>query len=168
MTFPPVPLGPEHDCTAFDCGEPMLDDWLKKHALANQRSGASRTFVVTDAEGRVLAYYALAAGAVDHAEATGAIRRNMPDPIPVMVLGRLAVDHHQQGRKLGASLLKDAVLRCLDMASIYHGSATLSSPAADRSTRTSRRNRPCPRSAPNGRPNRQLRCRKPAWPSADR
>ncbi len=116
MTFPPVPLGPEHDCTAFDCGEPMLDDWLKKHALANQRSGASRTFVVTDAEGRVLAYYALAAGAVDHGEATGAIRRNMPDPIPVMVLGRLAVDRHQQGRKLGASLLKDAVLRCLAVA----------------------------------------------------
>ena len=116
MISPPVPLGPEHDCTAFDCGEPLLDDWLKKHAMSNQRSGASRTFVVADADGRVAGYYALAAGAVDHGEATGAIRRNMPDPIPVMVLGRLAIDRRSQGRKLGAALLKDAVLRCLAVA----------------------------------------------------
>ena len=112
----PAPLGPEHDCVAFDCGEPLLNDWLKKRALANQRTGASRTFVVADPSGRVVGYYALAAGAVDHAEATGAVRRNMPDPIPVMVLARLAVDRSLQGNKLGASLLKDAVLRCLAVA----------------------------------------------------
>jgi GNAT superfamily N-acetyltransferase len=112
----PEPLGPEHDCVAFDCGEPVLNDWLKKRALANQRTGASRTFVVADPSGRVVGYYALAAGAVDHADATGAVRRNMPDPIPVMVLARLAVDRSLQGKKLGASLLKDAVLRCLAVA----------------------------------------------------
>ncbi len=116
MTSSPAPLGPEHDCAAFDCGEPVLNDWLKKRALANQRTGASRTFVVADPSGRVVGYYALAAGAVDHAEATGAVRRNMPDPIPVMVLARLAVDRSRRGEKLGASLLKDAVLRCLAVA----------------------------------------------------
>lgn len=107
-----VPLGPEHDCTAFDCGEPTLNDWLRRRALANQASGASRCFVLVDGEGKVQAYYALAAGAVDHAVATGAVRRNMPDPTPVMVLGRLAVDVTRQGGKIGSALLRDAVLRC--------------------------------------------------------
>lgn len=116
MIAPPTPLGPEHECGPFDCGAPSLNDWLKRRALANQRSGASRTFVVTDTKGAVIGYYALASGAVAHAEAPSAIRRNMPEPIPVMVLARLAVDCGQQGSKLGASLLKDAVLRCLVVA----------------------------------------------------
>ncbi len=113
---PPVPLGPAHGCSAFDCGETVLDDWLKRRALVNQLSGASRTFVLASSTGQVIAYYALAAGAVVHADATGAVRRNMPEPIPVMILGRLAVDRRQQGRNLGASLLKDAVLRCAAVA----------------------------------------------------
>lgn len=116
MIGSPVLLGAEHDCTGFDCGELVLNEWLKRRALANQQTGASRTFVVTGAERRVVGYYALATGAVAHFEAIGAIRRNMPDPVPVMVLARLAVDQQSQGRKLGASLLKDAVLRCLGVA----------------------------------------------------
>lgn len=83
-----------------------------RRAYANQLSGASRTFVVVDAEQTVLGYYALAAGAVSHQLATPAVRRNMPDPIPVIVLARLAVDQRAQGIKLGASLLQDAVKRC--------------------------------------------------------
>ena len=109
----PEPLSIGHRIEAFDCGEPVLDDWLRKRALGNQSSGASRTFVVADASGRVMGYYALAAGAVAHETATSAVRRNMPDPVPVLVLGRLAVDRQAQGIKLGASLLQDAVKRAI-------------------------------------------------------
>ena len=113
----PEPLNAEHDIATFDCGESSLSDWLRRRAHANQGAGASRTYVVADDRMRVLGYYALAAGAVSHVQATGAIRRNMPEPIPVLVLGRLAVDRSQQGRALGAALLKDAVLRTLAVAS---------------------------------------------------
>lgn len=93
-----------------------MDDWLKRRALPNQSSGASRTFVVADDAGVVMGYYALATGAVDHAAATSAIRRNMPDPIPVMVLARLAVDQRMRGKGLGADLLQDALLRTVRLA----------------------------------------------------
>lgn len=108
---PPEPLSATHTLTGFACGEPALDDWLLRRALANQLSGASRTFVVLDEDGRVVGYYALAAGGVSHHQATRGVRRNMPDPIPVLVLGRLAVDRNARGRKLGAALLQDAVKR---------------------------------------------------------
>jgi len=107
----PQPLAASHIISEFDCGEASLDDWLKRRALINQVSGASRTFVVADQDNRVRGYYALAAGAVAHQLATGAVRRNMPDPIPVLVLARLAVDRRAQGIKLGAGLLQDAVNR---------------------------------------------------------
>ena len=100
-----------HRLDEFACGETTLDEWLKRRAMANQLSGASRTFVATDQDDRVFGYYALAAGAVAHQQATGAVRRNMPDPIPVIVLARLAVDRRAQGDKLGAALLRDAVHR---------------------------------------------------------
>jgi len=112
----PEPLNSGHRIDAFDCGEPSLDEWLRKRALGNQASGASRTFVVADASGRVLGYYALAAGAVAHETATSAVRRNMPDPVPVLVLGRLAVDRQARGMKLGAALLQDAVKRAIGVA----------------------------------------------------
>lgn len=109
----PAPLTDSHQIADFDCGERSLDEWLRRRALANQTSGASRTFVVTDATGTVMGYYALAAGAVSHESATRGIRRNMPDPVPVLVLGRLAVDRKAQGMHLGAALLQDAVKRAL-------------------------------------------------------
>lgn len=95
------------------CGESSLDDWLKRRALANQLAGASRTFVVTENPQIVVGYYALAAGAVAHERATGGVRRNMSDPIPVLVLGRLAIAQRAQGLKLGAALLQDAVNRTM-------------------------------------------------------
>lgn len=107
----PQPLDTAHQLTAFDCGEPSLDEWLRRRALTNHLSGASRTFVVTDPDGVVRGYYALAAGALAHEMATSAVRRNMPDPVPVMVLARLAVDRRVQGGRVGAALLQDAVLR---------------------------------------------------------
>lgn len=112
----PQPLAATHLLDEFSCGEASLDDWLVRRALANQLSGASRTFAVTDPDGRVYGYYAMAAGAVSHQAATSSVRRNMPDPIPVMVLARLAVDYRAQGIKLGASLLKDAVGRAMSVA----------------------------------------------------
>ncbi|MQM29314.1 MAG: GNAT family N-acetyltransferase [Candidatus Accumulibacter phosphatis] len=110
---PPQPLSAAHRLDDFACGEAVLDEWLKRRAMANQLSGASRTFVVADQEHRVYGYYAMAAGAVSHQMATSSVRRNMPDPVPVMVLARLAVDHRAQGIKLGASLLQDAVKRAV-------------------------------------------------------
>ena len=110
---PPEPLAASHRLDDFECGEPALDDWLKRRALANQSSGASRTFVVVDQDSRVRGYYAVAAGAVSRHLATSGVRRNMPDPVPVLVLARLAVDRGAQGQHLGASLLQDAVNRAL-------------------------------------------------------
>jgi GNAT superfamily N-acetyltransferase len=107
----PVPLSAKHQIDQFSCGAPSLDNWLADRSLANQVSGASRTFVVADASGRVYGYYAVAAGAVSHAVATGGVRRNMPEPIPVMILARLAVDQHARGQQLGGALLRDALLR---------------------------------------------------------
>jgi GNAT superfamily N-acetyltransferase len=112
---PPEPLAPNHRLEHFSCGEPALDDWLRRRAPANQLTGASRTFVVC--EGRaVVAYYALASSAVTVATAPGRFRRNMPDPIPVVVLGRLAVakSHHKQG--IGAALFQDAARRVIHAA----------------------------------------------------
>ena len=106
-------MSASHRLDEFECGEGVLDEWLKRRALANQSSGASRTFVVTDQDSRVIGYYAMAAGAVSHQLATSGVRRNMPDPVPVMVLARLAVDRRTQGQHLGASLLQDAVNRAV-------------------------------------------------------
>lgn len=102
-----------HRFDGFSCGEPVLDEWLKRRAMANQVGGASRTFVVADRDDHVYGYYAMAAGAVSHSMATGGVRRNMPDPIPVMVLARLAVDRRAQGIKLGGALLRDAANRAV-------------------------------------------------------
>ena len=113
----PEHLSASHDVAAFDSGEPSLDDWLRKRALANEASGASRTYVVCAGD-RVVGYYALATGAVAQQQAPGRVRRNMPEPIPVMVLGRLAVDRAYRGRGLGVGLLRDAVLRTRQAAAI--------------------------------------------------
>ena len=114
MITAPARLLPEHDIEEFNCGNDTLNDWLKKRALKNQNNGASRTFVVCQ-NSRVIGYYALASGSVERMAATKPVKRNMPEPIPVMVLGRLAIDIHQQGQSLGAALLKDALLRILSI-----------------------------------------------------
>ncbi|MEX2164520.1 MAG: GNAT family N-acetyltransferase [Sulfuricaulis sp.] len=106
----PAPLSEAHRLDSFRCAEPELEIWLKQRARKNQLEGASRTFVVCAGD-EVIGYYALAAGAVLHKAAPGSIRRNMPEPIPVAVLGRLAVHIEWGGQGIGAALLKDAVLR---------------------------------------------------------
>lgn len=114
---PPERLNADHDLTQFNSGEPSLDHWLRSRALQNEKSGASRTYVVC-AGGCVVGYYALAVGAVAHTEAATRVKRNMPDPVPVILIGRLAIDSRFQGRGIGADLLRDAVLRTLQAAEI--------------------------------------------------
>jgi GNAT superfamily N-acetyltransferase len=113
----PVLFSDSHEVEAFACGTPSLDDWLKRRACSNAASGASRTYAAC-AGARVAGYYALAAGAVEVAAAPSRFRRNMPDPIPVVVLGRLAVDQAYQARGLGRALFRDASLRVLQAADI--------------------------------------------------
>jgi predicted N-acetyltransferase YhbS len=111
----PELLADHHDVAGFSCGIASLDDWLKRRARGNQASGASRTFVVCDGN-TVVGYYALASGGVDVAAAPGRFRRNMPNPVPVVILGRLAIDTTQQGRRLGRALFRDAALRIVQAA----------------------------------------------------
>lgn len=109
----PQPLAPLHSTVGFDCGDSGLNHWLRQRAHSNQQSGATRTFVVCNSEGIVKAYVALASGAVAVASAPGRFRRNMPDPIPVVVLARLAVCRRVQGRGIARALLADAFERVL-------------------------------------------------------
>lgn len=115
MPGAPEPLALHHIASGFDSGVETLDAWLKRRAMANQVSGASRTFVVCE-ENRVVGYYALASSAIAPAAAPGHFRRNMPDLIPVVVLGRLAVARTHHGKGLGRALFQDAALRVINAA----------------------------------------------------
>lgn len=106
----PELLSDDHSLEDFQCGESSLDEWLRRRARANQLSGASRTYVICETR-RVVGYYALASGAIAVESAPGRFRRNMPNPIPVAVLGRLAVDRNWQGRGIGRALFRDAAFR---------------------------------------------------------
>ncbi|MHB1216265.1 MAG: GNAT family N-acetyltransferase [Thiobacillus sp.] len=111
----PEPLTDHHDIEAFASGAESLDTWLKRRAMKNQLTGASRTFVACEGV-RVMAYYALASSAITAADAVGHFRRNMPNPIPVVVLGRLAVDRSLHGRGVGRALVRDAGHRVMQAA----------------------------------------------------
>src|SRR5215472_3396779 len=131
---PPEKLSSDHDLSHFQCGEPTLDDWLRRRALPNEESGASRTYVLY-VENRVVGYYALAVGAVTHADAPGRVRRNMPDPVPVMIIGRLAIDQIMQRQSIGPALLRDAVLRTIQAAEIAGIRAIMVHAISDRAKR---------------------------------
>jgi GNAT superfamily N-acetyltransferase len=111
----PRPISESDDAATFDSGEPTLDDYLRTRALNNHVGGASRCFV-TCQDGRIVGYYALASGAVSHADWSGKFRRNMPSPIPVILLSRLAIDRKHQGCGLGENLLRDAIARSVQVA----------------------------------------------------
>jgi GNAT superfamily N-acetyltransferase len=121
---PPQPISSEHHTASFSCTHDELNNWLKRRALSNSLTGASRTYVVCAGQA-VVAYYALAAGSIATVSAPGRIRRNMPDPIPVIVLGRLAVDAKWAGKGLGSGLLKDALLRSLQASDLIGARALL-------------------------------------------
>lgn len=106
---PPEPIAADHDLGRFQCNQPALDEWLRRQALRNEGL-AGRTYVVC--VGRVVVgYYCLATAAAGHGDVNAKLRRNMPDPIPMIVLGRLAVDRAHQGGGIGSGLLKDAIRR---------------------------------------------------------
>lgn len=113
----PVPLTAAHDVSQFFCGESILDDWLRQRAVKNEASGATRTYAVCSGN-EAAGYYSLAVGSIEHSFAPGNIRRNMPQPIPVMILARLAVDRRYAGQNVGAGMLRDALLRTLQAADI--------------------------------------------------
>jgi GNAT superfamily N-acetyltransferase len=110
----PVPLTRDHRTAGFDCSIESLNEWLIRRALKNDYSGGSRTYVVCDGN-QVVGYYAIAAGSIARRETPGPIRRNMPDPIPALILGRLAVDCRYQGAGIGQGLLKDALARSINV-----------------------------------------------------
>jgi predicted N-acetyltransferase YhbS len=111
----PEPLAQDHELDHFESGVASLDDWLRHRARRNEAQGASRTFVLCENH-HVVGYYSLAASSILNAAASSKVRRNMPDPVPVLLLGRLAVDRAWRGRGLGADLLADAVLRAIGAA----------------------------------------------------
>ncbi len=109
---PPAPIQPKHELADFDCGEPSLNEWLRKRALINQASGASRCFVVADGQ-KVIGYYTLSAGMIERSAAPQGMRRQTPHSLPVLLLGRLAVDRQWHNQGVGQALLRDALLRSL-------------------------------------------------------
>lgn len=115
---PPCPLDQSHKLEEFSCGIASLDRWLKTKARHNENARASRTYVLCDDNNNVIGYYALATGSISPNQAPRKVKRNMPNPIPVMVLGRLAIDQTHQGKGLGDALLRDAILRILQAAEI--------------------------------------------------
>ena len=115
MVLQPEPINEQHNINGFNSGEESLDLWLKNRAIKNQKANASRTYVACDSE-RVIAYYVLASSSVNASFALGSFKRNMPNPIPVVVLGRLAIDQAYQNRGIGRSLVRDAGFRVIQAA----------------------------------------------------
>jgi GNAT superfamily N-acetyltransferase len=114
---PPIPIKDSHDISAFNSCVASLDEWLQKRALQNEKASASRTYVTCDGN-HVVAYYCLSAGSVALSAAPKSLTRNMPDPIPVLIMGRLATDAAYQGKGIGSALLLDAVRRAIQAAEI--------------------------------------------------
>jgi ribosomal protein S18 acetylase RimI-like enzyme len=109
----PEPLRGTHSLDGFSCGEESLDSWLHRYARHAEAAGSAGTFVTTDGE-QVIGYYALAIGQVEPDDATERLLKGQPSkrPIPVLIIGRLAIDREHQGQGVGRSLLQDALLRC--------------------------------------------------------
>jgi GNAT superfamily N-acetyltransferase len=108
-------LTENHDLSGFKCGAAEIDDWLQKRAWRGQIVGNANVFVI-ESEGRVLGFYALSTGGVEHGNAPSSAKRNAPNPIPILLLARLGVDERAKGRSIGRALLQDAILRCLEIA----------------------------------------------------
>lgn len=108
----PEKLTADHDVAEFSSGADELDEWLQRRALKGQEVGNASVFVIAK-ERRVLGYYALASAGVEHKDVPGNVRRNAPTPVPVLLLARLAVSEHAQGRGIGQLLVRDVILRAI-------------------------------------------------------
>lgn len=112
----PEPLNKDHNLTDFNCNYPELNEWLKKYAFQAKMSGSANTFIVSDND-FVVGFYSLTIGQVDVDEASERIKKGMGKyPIPVVILARLAVLHTYQRRGIGKAMLKDAILKTLQIA----------------------------------------------------
>jgi GNAT superfamily N-acetyltransferase len=121
----PETLTEAHDLSQFACGKPSLDNWLRTRALSNQRKGFTAVMVVHEA-GRVVGYYGLAPTAVVPASLPRSIRTGQsPDPLPCLLLGQLATDQEWRGKGIGTGLLKHALQRCVQGASLIGGRALI-------------------------------------------
>ena len=121
----PEPLAASHDVSEFSCGYSTLDNWLKTRALSNQQKGFTAVMVVHQ-EGRVVGYYGLAPTAVVPSVLPRSIRTGQPpDPVPCLLLGQLATDLQWAGRGIGTGLLKHALARCVQAASLVGGRALM-------------------------------------------
>lgn len=105
-------LDATHELDVFDCGVPALDRWLRQSARTAAATGTAATYVLSRDQ-RVIGYYALAMSSVAHERAPSRLRRGMPNPVPVVLLARLALDRSEHGKSLGGHLLVDALRRCL-------------------------------------------------------
>ena len=121
----PELLTDEHVLDVFCCGKPELDDWLIKKALKNHKRNNTRVYVVCDDNNKVIGYYAIAMGSVQRESALSSLKRNSPNPIPMVVLARLAVDEGYKGRGIGVGLLKDCVLRSVHAMNVVGGAGIL-------------------------------------------
>ncbi|MDP3854376.1 GNAT family N-acetyltransferase [Phenylobacterium sp.] len=130
----PERLTEAHDIADFKSRQPQLDEWLRRKALSNETSGGCRTYVTTDGE-RVIGFYCLATGAVAHAQATGKARRNMPDPIPAVIVGRMGVDETFERQGIGRGLIRDSVIRTLAAAEVIGVRAILIHAKSDEARR---------------------------------
>lgn len=115
MISAPQTLSAEDELIDFDCSEESLSIWLQRNALKNHKNGASKVFVIK-MDGKVIGYYCLSAGSIVHIEAPKALTRNAPNPLPIILLGRLAIDKNHKAKGLGGLLLKDAINRSLSLA----------------------------------------------------
>jgi len=121
----PIPLESRHDVSAFDCGKPPLNDWLRTYALANQEKGFTRVLAV-HAGMQVVGFYGLAPTAVPPGVLSRKVRTGRPpDPVPCILLGQLAVDLRWRGKGIGSGLLEDAMRRCLSGAATIGGRAVI-------------------------------------------
>ena len=115
---PTQKIGHQHDADPFDCGQSELNRFLKRYAFVSQKAGSAQTYVVCRGS-RIVGYYSLTVGSVAHSEAPERVIKGIArHPVPFMILARLAVDSAEQGKGLGAALLKDAMLRTLNAAGI--------------------------------------------------
>jgi GNAT superfamily N-acetyltransferase len=108
----------DHDVSPFDCGKDELNRFLKRFALANQQAQSAQTYVACQGT-TVVGYHSLTFGSVAHEQTPERVKKGLArHPIPVMILARLAIDQHFQGKGLGQGLLKDALERTVRAAEI--------------------------------------------------
>ena len=132
----PRRVRPDDPVAAFDCGVDSLNDWLAHQALRNEERGDSRTYVSVDADTlRIVGYYSLASWAVSRQQSGGWLSRNAPEPVPVILLGQLAVDQAARGLGLGGDLLTHAIRNATTAASLVGARALVAEAIDDSAAR---------------------------------